>query len=358
MSGKNPTVLPLIFITFTFLTAVTADCQRKRCKTQIQGFWRKSSDRLRSSRAGAFRNTHKSFRRPKSSNSQSNQKRGENNRSFFSRSKGFSRDDLRNFFSRFRPTQPRKTKVDAETRGHNLFTKPRSEDKDLEDSSRKIFWLRKFLGADSGGTGEKVFDNDVEVDSESECPWTNSRRPRCTKNSRYRTVDGSCNNAGNPLLGMSGTPFRRLLASTYGRFDNAPRKAADGGQLPSAREVTQTVFSAGDERTSTVSTLFMQVGQFLDHDITHTPNAGIGPIDTPQCCLKDSVGRDWVYPSFNDQPDVCFPIEVPQGDRFWGRRGRRCMHLSRSSTSPTVTPSVCEPGRWEEVPTSELLTKV
>ena len=143
-----------------------------------------------------------------------------------------------------------------------MFTKLRFEDKDLEDSSRKIFWLRKFLGADSI---ERGFDPDNRVEVESECPWTNSRRPRCIQNSKYRTVDGSCNNAENPLLGMAGTPFRRLLGSTYPRFDNTPRKAVDGSQLPSAREVTQTVFS-----------------QY----------AGIGPVDTPQCCLKDPVGRD------------------------------------------------------------------
>ena len=332
-----------------FTAAVAANCQRNRCRMQIQGFWRmadrqKSSDRTRSF-GGGFRDQHKSVRGPKSSKSQSNQRRGENLKSLLSRSKGFSKDDLRNFFSRFKPKQPRKTKVDAETRGHNLFTKPRSEDKDLEDSSRKIFWLRKFLGAESDG--KSSFDPDNSVEVESECPWTNSRRPHCIQTSKYRTVDGSCNNAENPLLGMAGTPFRRLLGSTYGRFDNTPRKAVDGSQLPSAREVTQAVFYAGDDRTSKVSTLFMQVGQFLDHDITHTPNAGIGPVDTPQCCLKDPVGRDWLYPKdpFNGQPDVCFPIAVASSDRFWGRRGRRCMHFSRSSTSPTVTPSVCESGR-------------
>ena len=38
-----------------------------------------------------------------------------------------------------------KTKVDKDMQDHNLFAKPSSKDKDLEDPSRKIFWLRKFL---------------------------------------------------------------------------------------------------------------------------------------------------------------------------------------------------------------------
>ena len=140
MSGKstNPAVyvLPFIWITFIFLTAVAADCQRSRCKTQkIQGFWqmadrRKLSDRMRPFRGG-FRETHKSFRGQKSSNSQSNPRREENFKSLLSRSKGFSKENLQNFFLRFKPKQPRKTKVDAERRDQNLFTKRRPGSKKI-----------------------------------------------------------------------------------------------------------------------------------------------------------------------------------------------------------------------------------
>ena len=153
MSGKstNPAVyvLPFIWIAFIFLTAVAADCQRSRCKTQkIQGFWqmadrRKLSDRMRPFRGG-FRETHKSFRGQKSSNSQSNPRREENFKSLFSRSKGFSKENLQNFFLRFKPKQPRKTKVDAKMRGHN-----QNKDKDL-----KRFFPQDLLAEEVFGNGQ------------------------------------------------------------------------------------------------------------------------------------------------------------------------------------------------------------
>ena len=166
--------------------------------------------------------------------------------------------------------------------------------------------------------------------------------------SRYRTVDGSCNNPSNPLYGMAGTPFQRILEATYPRGDNTPRKARDGAALPSARTVSTTVFQKGDRKDPDISSQFMQMGQFLDHDLTHTPTSTAGG-RPPQCCLPDRRDRDWAYPThpFNDQQDVCFPIEVPGQDRFWGRKGRRCMHVARSLPAPTINP-VCESGRWEQ----------
>lgn len=262
-----------------------------------------------------------------------------------------SSSNILNSFDKVRSQEDRKTVVDADTKGHNLFNKPRIEDKDLEDTSRKLFYLIEDIGISLRTTDRETgLDSDNSVEVDAQCPWTNSRRPKCERNSKYRSIDGSCNNQDNPLFGLSGTPFQRILDATYNLFGNTPRQATDGSPLPSARFVSQTVFSAGDIRDNDISVLFMQAGQFLDHDIAHTPNAGIGPINTPQCCLEDSRGRDWIYPQdpSNGQLDVCFPIEVLSSDSFWGRRGRRCMHFSRSSTSPTIFPNVCEAGRWEQ----------
>ena len=54
-----------------------------------------------------------------------------------------------------------------------------------------------------------------------------------------------------------------------------PRIAKNGFDLPSARKLSTTVTktSANQDRRDGVSTvLVMQMGQFIDHDITHTPN--------------------------------------------------------------------------------------
>ena len=44
------------------------------------------------------------------------------------------------------------------------------------------------------------------------CPF---RNPTCDPTSRYRTIDGSCNNLRNPLWGRSETPFERELPPVY-----------------------------------------------------------------------------------------------------------------------------------------------
>ena len=67
----------------------------------------------------------------------------------------------------------------------------------------------------------------------------------------------------------------------------APRIAKDGFDLPSARKISMSVakMESGSESDlpfldQLQTVLVMQMGQFIDHDITHTPNHGI------DCCNK------------------------------------------------------------------------
>lgn len=41
--------------------------------------------------------------------------------------------------------------------------------------------------------------------------------------SKYRSIDGTCNNLADPMLGSSYTPFQRLLKSNYENGFNLPR---------------------------------------------------------------------------------------------------------------------------------------
>lgn len=153
-----------------------------------------------------------------------------------------------------------------------------------------------------------------------------------------------------------------LLTSRYFLGVNAPRAHADNGApLPSARRVSVVFAEARDSPSDNYTLLLMQWGQFVDHDLTHTPisrgkfsdtwltNSGKyrifirqqsfyfnfnGLINAGQsgfgisCCRN---GRP-IDPSLR-HPD-CFAIEIPINDHVFSRFGERCMEFVRSLPAP------------------------
>jgi len=149
--------------------------------------------------------------------------------------------------------------------------------------------------------------------------------PACNANLKYRSFDGSCNNLKNSNFGRTGTPFQRILLPEYAKGTlDLPRKGSqDNFELPSSRTVSNAL-SVGDNLADSDNTiLVMQMGQFIDHDITHTPNHGI------QCC-----GRNGAFPATFDA-EKCSPIRMSANDPFWGGR-KTCMNFARSLSSPSL----------------------
>ena len=126
----------------------------------------------------------------------------------------------------------------------------------------------------------RFFDSDTVPRINADCPWT--PEPQCNTSTIYRTIDGSCNNLKNPNYGRAATPFQRLKDAEYTQGSLAfPRESKDGFLLPSARKLSTTVTksTANEERKDGIHTVFvMQMGQFIDHDITHTPNHAKGDL--------------------------------------------------------------------------------
>jgi peroxidase len=259
-----------------------------------------------------------------------------------------SEDDIRDKLAGARgPGDPLATD-DREARSHRLFTKARREDKDIREAALRLLQIVDEFEAEgiSLRSGNDGFDSHNSVDVEDICPWTGSRRPRCgALESRWRTVDGSCNNLEAPLWGMASTPQQRILEpASYSQPGSRPRVASSGGPLPSARLVSTTAFTSGDSpNTRKISTLFMQMGQFIDHDLTHSP--ATAPPDS--CCLNNRFGQAWLYPSRRqmDGHPECFPIEIPRDDPFWSRQGRTCMTFSRTDPSPPIPKCSSQAGR-------------
>lgn len=65
--------------------------------------------------------------------------------------------------------------------------------------------------------------------------------PKCNRHSKYRTVDGNCNNLDHPLWAKSLTEFKRIVAPAYADGINEFRISIDGSPLPKPRIVSLKV---------------------------------------------------------------------------------------------------------------------
>ena len=72
---------------------------------------------------------------------------------------------------------------------------------------------------------------------------TESGKPVCNENDRFRTFDGSCNNLEVPKYGQALTPVQRVLPNAYADNYIRPRRAKNGRPLPPARFVSTELTS-------------------------------------------------------------------------------------------------------------------
>ncbi|XP_043246225.1 peroxidase-like [Amphibalanus amphitrite] len=157
------------------------------------------------------------------------------------------------------------------------------------------------------------------------CPAHLSAGLQCEV-SRYRTIDGTCNNLDNPTWGAARTTFRRLLAPHYIDGVSAPKDVLAGLPLPSPRRVSGTLHNDQGRHDHAVTVMLVAWGQMIDHDMTFTAEVKPKEIGRngrpkmPDCCND---------PRHADNP-LCYPIVIPAEDEFYGLYGQRCMNLIRS----------------------------
>ena len=183
----------------------------------------------------------------------------------------------------------------------------------------------------------------------------------CDINSKFRTIDGKCNNLKNPYWGAMSTAFLReidvdeydpLTLSVFldegekssgvpsGMYTRSMRQRGppkrvpkppsrgppppppNGGTkgcpsrsstLPSPRFVSHTFHTSENISATSVTHMLTQWGQFLDHDITLTPEEHI-----EDCCSEET------------DDDECFPIFVSSSDSFYSLSGINCLEFTRS----------------------------
>ena len=99
-------------------------------------------------------------------------------------------------------------------------------------------------------------------------------------------------------------------------------------ELPMAREVSnwlhEEIISQPKDFKNTM--MLMQFGQFVDHDISLTPEFNLEPERGENCC-KDR----------NMSPE-CFPMDIPPGDHHFNNK--TCLDFVRSAPYNCIPPSV------------------
>ncbi|CAH2247511.1 jg732 [Pararge aegeria aegeria] len=154
--------------------------------------------------------------------------------------------------------------------------------------------------------------------------------------SRYRSIDGNCNNQGNPSWGAVNTGYGRLLPPSYSDGIWAIRISANGVPLASARAVSSALILDGSHPSRTHNLLFMQFGQFIAHDISTGVVFTLGNGSPISCC--DSNGEDVLPPE--KQHWACAPIVLDEGDVFYGQFSQRCINFVRTQLAPDFDCSV------------------
>uniref|UniRef100_A0A0P5JUL6 Chorion peroxidase n=1 Tax=Daphnia magna TaxID=35525 RepID=A0A0P5JUL6_9CRUS len=148
--------------------------------------------------------------------------------------------------------------------------------------------------------------------------------------SHFRTMDGSCNNEQRPEWGQINVALQRIIPPKYGDGVNTPRLAVGDVELPSARLVSQSLTESShrSSQSETWTLMLMQWGQFLDHDITHSPLVRGQNSTGVTCCQRGQFLDASVR-----HPD-CFPIAIPENDPFYAQFNQRCMEFVRSLPAP------------------------
>lgn len=147
----------------------------------------------------------------------------------------------------------------------------------------------------------------------------------CAK-SRYRTLDGTCNNVQNPMWGSANNRYARLLTPRYGDGISSPPTSVTGQELPNSRLVSLVVFGEEDVPDPLYTIANMQWGQIMTHDMSMQAGGTQSRKHTTRCCTDDgkliSTGAH----------ATCYPILVPKNDPAHSQTQVECMNFVRTLT--------------------------
>ncbi|XP_014367783.2 peroxidase isoform X1 [Papilio machaon] len=143
--------------------------------------------------------------------------------------------------------------------------------------------------------------------------------------SRYRSLDGTCNNLQNSTWGATREPFAMLLGD--GR-PNSINISAQGNLLPNPRETSLKIFPSKNYLDPKWTLNTMQWGQILAHDISLTASTSIIDTPSPTCCNNEGQ-----YTSESDSNRFCAAIPIPRTKNSYSADARQCFDFVRTVTT-------------------------
>ncbi|CAB4069637.1 PXDN [Lepeophtheirus salmonis] len=168
----------------------------------------------------------------------------------------------------------------------------------LQMSKRNALFKNAMNKLERVGRKTKNFEEEVKnLLSEKfrdDAPCSSTATSTCTStDSKFRTIDGTCNNKENTSWGATGAPLIRLLKARYGNAASTPKtkglftprdaKCAQPGELPNPRLVSSTFHPDMNVPHTLATHILTQFGQYLDHDMSLTPEAHVS-----NCCTDNS----------------------------------------------------------------------
>ncbi|KAG8230291.1 hypothetical protein J437_LFUL010194, partial [Ladona fulva] len=175
---------------------------------------------------------------------------------------------------------------------------------------------------DSGFSGAQTFT----------APDCGQQPVQCDPNSKYRTIDGSCNNAANPRQGAPNMPYGRLVPHRYADGRRVPVQSVAGGDLPSARLLSTTFFPDAPIFDPIWTLATMQWGQIVTHDMSFGLMGRQSKIHSTDCCSTEGGCLSKELQLAKRPDSSCFPIDIPPNDPFYSKYNQECMDFVRTAT--------------------------
>ena len=100
---------------------------------------------------------------------------------------------------------------------------------------------------------------------------------------KYRTPNGECNNVKNPMWGVTGAAYLRIMPPQYEDGVGLPRvtSAVTGNKLPDALSISSQIMWTHNDPHEHLTALAAIWGEFISHDISYTlPLSGYEQVRT------------------------------------------------------------------------------